>query len=198
MKLFSVWLCLPSQGCYGYLSRSLAASCSFLSLLRYFSHNHLLAMVQPVLDMKFKSISRVNKSITTSNRFLAVSNSCFSAFSEHSFCKCLKRNSACLSMVVFFLFRSVFIHLFTLPFPFHYMSINRVWTGAWTGLQVGRRGRLVWIGSHGTVHCLGAGWSQWTTSTKQGTHLWSIAMQLIILHYCMCKEFPLLLWVMAT
>ena len=51
---------------------------------------------------------------------------------------------------------------------------------------------------HGTVHCLGAGWSQWTTSTKQGTHLWCIAMQLIILHYCMCKEFPLLLWIMAN
>ena len=34
------------------------------------------------------------------------------------FGNCLKRNSACLSMVVFVLFQSVFIHLFILPVPF--------------------------------------------------------------------------------
>ena len=146
MKLFSVWLCFPSQGCYGYLSRSLVASCGFLSLLRYFSHNHLLAMVQPVLDMKFKSISRVNKSITKSSRYIfGGQQQLFWRFLQTLFLvfeawfSLLKRGG-------FFPFPECVHSSFhsALPIPFHYMSINKVWTGAWTNSRWGGGGG--WIG----------------------------------------------------
>ena len=45
----------------------------------------------------------------------------------------------------------------------------------------GRGGGVV-IGSHGTVPFLGAGWSQWTTSTKQGTHLCDAVDNFALLH----------------